>query len=56
LNAISTSAGFCDEREVDDWGEDPEISEENPTTLACLVSAPAKKNHITIPSFIVSPL
>lgn len=42
LNPLSTNAGFCDEREVDDWGEDPKEasvgSEKYEKTLACLVS------------------
>lgn len=40
LNPLSTNAGFCDEREVDDWGEDPKEasvgSEKYEKTLACL--------------------
>jgi len=40
LNPLSTDSGFCDERESDDWGEDPKVtsveSDENESTLACL--------------------
>jgi len=42
LNPVSTDSGFCDEREGDDWGEDPKAnsgeSDEHGSTLACLVS------------------
>eukprot|EP00537_Pseudo-nitzschia_pungens_P017584 CAMPEP_0172411686 /NCGR_PEP_ID=MMETSP1061-20121228/77517_1 /TAXON_ID=37318 /ORGANISM="Pseudo-nitzschia pungens, Strain cf. pungens" /LENGTH=1010 /DNA_ID=CAMNT_0013147899 /DNA_START=211 /DNA_END=3242 /DNA_ORIENTATION=+ len=38
LNPLSTNTGFCDEREVDDWGEDPKVAgaDEHESTLACL--------------------
>eukprot|EP00536_Pseudo-nitzschia_multiseries_P009928 jgi/Psemu1/258595/estExt_Genewise1Plus.C_2890036 len=38
LNPVSTNTGFCDQREVDDWGEDPRVvdSDEHESTLACL--------------------
>lgn len=40
LNSVSTQSGFCDQREVEDWGEEPTVqSEEEGSTLACLVSA-----------------
>ena len=39
LNPVSTDTGFCDQREVDDWGEDPHGTEVHRSTLACLVSA-----------------
>lgn len=38
LNPVSTSTGFCDERDTDDWGEDPVASDDHESTLACLVS------------------
>ena len=40
LNALSTKSGFCDQREVESWDEEPTVeSEENESTLACLVSS-----------------
>jgi len=36
LNPVSTNNGFCDEREVDDWGEDPSEPDKHESTLACL--------------------